>query len=388
MFELSQFRRQFPVVGLALALQLPFMAVNAFAQDAVVQIGLAAPMTGAYAGYGKDTANSAQLAIDEANARKLVIGGKPIKLQLVSVDDQGDPRIAVQVAQQLVDNRVVAVIGHFNSGTTIPASQIYGKAGIPMITPAATNPAITQGGLSTVYRVMATDTQNSGTAGKYAATVVKAKRIAILDDRTAFGAGEADEFEKAVRSHGSTIVSREYTSDKAVDFSAQLTKIKSQDVDLLFFGGLDTQAGMVVKRMRQLGMKATFLAGGGVADANFIKIAGDASEGSLAWDYGLPLESLPNGKTFAVKYKKTYGIDLLPYGPFGYDAANVLVKAIESANSTNPADINAAIKKIQITGITGPIAFFPNGDLKSASSTLYEVKGGQWVVVTTGDPGV
>ncbi|MCP2091805.1 UNVERIFIED_ORG: branched-chain amino acid transport system substrate-binding protein [Paraburkholderia sediminicola] len=388
MSEFSQFRRQLLVVGIALSLQLPFAAMNAFAQDTVVQIGLAAPMTGPYAGYGKDTANSAQLALDEARVRKITIAGKPIKLQVISADDQGDPRIAVQVAQQFVDNHVVAVIGHFNSGTTLPASQIYAKAGIPMITPVATNPTITRGGLSTVYRVIPTDAQNSGTAGKYAATVTKAKRIAILDDRTAFGTGEADEFEKAARANGGTIVSREYTNDKAVDFSAQLTKFKSQDIDLLFFGGLDTQAAMIVKRMRQLGMKAKFLAGGGVVDANFIKIAGGAAEGAQAWDYGLPLESLPNGKEFAAKYKKTYAIDMLPYGPFAYDAARVLIEAIEGASSTNPADINAAIKTVHIAGITGPISFLPNGDLKSANSTLYEVKGGQWVVITTANPGV
>ncbi|WP_404615758.1 branched-chain amino acid ABC transporter substrate-binding protein [Caballeronia udeis] len=359
------------------------MSAHANAQETVVQIGLAAPMTGPYAGYGKDCANSAKLAIDEANAKKLSINGKPIKLELVSADDQGDPRIAVQVAQQFVDDHVVAVIGHFTSDTTLPTSQIYAKAGIPMISPAATNPNITQAGLSTVYRVMPTDAQNSGTAGRYAATEGKAKRIAILDNRTAFGAGEADEFEKAARASGATIVTREYTNDKAVDFSAQLTRIKSTNADLLFFGGSDTQAALVVKRMRQLGIKATFLAGGGVADASFIKIAGDAAEGAMVWDYGLPLASLPNGKEFVAKYQKAYGVDLLPYGPFSYDAASVLIHAIEAANSTNPADINAAIKKIQFTGITGPIAFLANGDIRSAVSTLYQVKQGQWVVVET-----
>ena len=381
MFRLLKFRRRCLVVGTVLVAHSLSMSAHANAQETVVQIGLAAPMTGPYAGYGKDCVNSAKLAIDEFNGKRLSINGKPIKLQLISIDDQGDPRIAVQVAQRLVDEHVVAVIGHFTSDTSLPASQIYAKAGIPMISPGATNPSITQAGLSTVYRVLPTDAQNAGTAGRYAATVVKAKRIAILDDRTAFGAGEADEFEKAARASGATIASREYTNGKAVDFSAQLTRIKSTDADLLFFAGNDTQAAMVVKRMRQLGMKATFLAGGGVADANFIKIAGNAAEGAMVWDYGLPLQLLPNGKEFIAKYQKTYGIDLLPYGPFSYDAASVLINAIEAANSTNPGSINAAIKKIQFTGITGPIAFLANGDLRSAVSTLYQVKQGQWVVV-------
>lgn len=389
MFKSLKFRMRCLAASSALLAHSLFLSAYANAQETVVQIGLVAPMTGPYAGYGKDCENSARLAIDEANAKKLSINGKPIKLQLVSADDQGDPRIAVQVAQQLVDEKVVAVIGHFTSDTTLPASRIYSKAGIPMISPAATNPSITQGGLSTVYRVMPTDAQNAGTAGRWAATAGNAKRIAILDDRTAFGAGEADEFEKAARASGATIVSREYTNDKAVDFSAQLTRIKSTDADLLFFAGSgDTPSAMVVKRMRQLGMKATFVAGGGVADANFIKIAGDAAEGAFVWDYGLPLQSLPNGKEFVAKYRKTYDIDLLPYGPFSYDAASVLIHAIEAANSTEPADINAAIKKIQFTGITGPIAFLANGDIKTAISTLYQVKQGQWVVVTSTNKGV
>ena len=349
----------------------------------VVKVGVAAPMTGGNAAYGKDIDNGVRLAVDEANAQQITIGGKPVKFVVVSQDDQADPRIGVQAAQNLVDGGVSVVVGHFNSGTTLPASQIYAKAGIPMITPAATNPQITQSGLQTIYRVIATDAQNAGNAGAYATQISKAKRIAIIDDRTAFGQGEADEFERAVKAANGMIVGREYTNDKAVDFSAQLTKIKSLNPDLVFFGGLDTQSAMIVKRMRQLGMKAQFLAGGGVMDATFIKLAGDAGEGAMVWEYGQPLNSLPQGKAFETKFKAKYGTDMLAYSPFAYDAAWVAIKAMKSANSVNPADFNAALKATHSTGITGQIAFNQDGDLKNPTSTLYEVKNGAWVPVTT-----
>ncbi|GAB7538582.1 branched-chain amino acid ABC transporter substrate-binding protein [Burkholderia sp. 22PA0099] len=369
--------------ALAIALSGLFVAAAAQAQEAVIKIGVAAPLTGGAAAYGKDIENGVRLAVDEANARHPQVAGKPVKYVVAPQDDQGDPRIGVQAAQQLVDDNVAVVIGHFNSGTTLPASRIYAKAGIPMITPAATNPAITQSGLNSVYRVIATDTQNAGNAGHYAATVTQAKRIAIIDDRTAFGQGEADEFEKAVKAAGGTIVARDFTNDKAVDFSAQLTKMKGANADLVFFGGLDTQAAMLVKRMRQLGMKAQFLAGGGVMDANFLKIAGDAAEGAAVWEYGQPLATRPKGKAFETKFRQKFGMDMLAYAPFAYDATYIAIASIEKANSAKPADLNAALKSTDFNGITGTIGFTAGGDLKNPSSTLYQVKNGAWAPVTT-----
>jgi branched-chain amino acid transport system substrate-binding protein len=355
----------------------------ALAQQTVVKIGVAVPLTGGAAAYGKDIDNGVRLAVDEANAQQMRIGGKPVTFAVVSQDDQADPRVGVQAAQNLVDGGVAVVVGHFNSGTTLPASQIYAKAGIPMITPSATNPQITEGGLQTVYRVIATDSQNAGNAGAYAAKVANAKRIAIIDDRTAFGQGEADEFEKAVKAANGTVVGREYTNDKAVDFSAQLTKIKGMNADLVFFGGLDAQGAMFVKRMRQLGMKTQFLAGGGVKDATFIKLAGDAAEGAMVWEYGQPLDTLPQGRAFETKFKAKYGTDMLAYAPFAYDAAWVAIRAMQQAGSVQPATFNTALKSTDSNSITGRIAFRPNGDLKSPSSTLYQVKSGAWVAVTT-----
>jgi branched-chain amino acid transport system substrate-binding protein len=357
--------------------------LSSFADDLPVKVGFAAPLTGVNAGYGKDLQNGVRLAIDEANAQKIKIGDKVAHFELVSEDDQADPRIGVQAAQKLVDQNVSVVVGHFNSGTTIPASQIYEQAGIPVIDPAATNPTITGRGFANTFMVISTDAQNAGNAGVYAVEVTKAKRIAIIDDRTAFGQGEADEFEKAVKAKGGNLVTREYTDNKAVDFSTQLTKIKSTNADLIFFGGLDTQAAGLAKKMKQLGMTAQLVGGGGVQDPEFIKLAGDAAEGVMAWEYGRPLSQLPGGKDFSAKFKQRFGVDILSYSPFGYDAAWAAIKAMQTAKSSTPSVYRPALKAISFEGITGTIAFDNTGALKNASSTLYQVKGGTWVPVVT-----
>ena len=359
------------------------LPLSAAADTFDVKVGFAAPLTGANAGYGKDLQNGVQLALDEANAKKIQIGGKTANFVIQAEDDQADPRIGVQAAQKLVDGGVAVVVGHFNSGTTIPASQVYQTAGIPVIDPAATNPTITQRGFDNVFTVISSDAQNAGTAGTYAVTVTKAKKISIIDDRTAFGQGEADEFEKAVKAAGGTIVARQYSDNQTVDFSAQLTALKGVGTDLIFFGGLDRQAAAVAKRMRQLGLTAQFVGGGGVMDADFLKLAGDAADGAMAWEYGSPLEKLPQGKAFAEKFQKHFGVAILSYAPFGYDAAWAAINAMQKGNSIDPKVYRPVLKNISFPGITGTIAFDNNGALKNASSTMYQVKSGAWVPIVT-----
>ncbi|CAN0628060.1 branched-chain amino acid transport system substrate-binding protein [Burkholderia multivorans] len=348
-----------------------------------VKIGVSGPLTGSSAANGKDIENGARMAIDEMNSTHPMIGNERVEFVLDSVDDQGDPRVGVQVAQKLLDDGVQVVVGHFNSGVCLPASRVFAGAGIPLIDPAATNPAITQQGLKSVFRIIPTDAQNSGIAGKYAVTVTKAKRIAIMDDRTAFGQGEAEEFKKAVTAAGGTIVATEFTNDKAVDFGPQLTNIKAANADLLFFGGLDGQAGLIARRMKQLGMRTQFLGGGAVADTIFTQIAGDNADGAMAWEYGRPLSALPRGAEFAQKYKRKFGTDNLTYSPFAYDAAMLAMETMKSVKSIKPADLVAALQKARFTGITGTIAFDNHGDLKNPASTLYKLSGGKWVTVTT-----
>ncbi|OXC72368.1 branched-chain amino acid ABC transporter substrate-binding protein [Caballeronia sordidicola] len=365
------------------AASLGALPLSAAADTFDVKVGFAAPLTGANAGYGKDLQNGVQLALDEANAKKIQIGGKTANFVIQAEDDQADPRIGVQAAQKLVDGGVAVVVGHFNSGTTIPASQVYQTAGIPVIDPAATNPTITQRGFDNVFTVISSDAQNAGTAGTYAVTVTKAKKISIIDDRTAFGQGEADEFEKAVKAAGGTIVARQYSDNQTVDFSAQLTALKGIGTDLIFFGGLDRQAAAVAKRMKQLGITAQFVGGGGVMDTDFLKLAGDAADGAMAWEYGSPLEKLPQGKAFAEKFQKHFGVAILSYAPFGYDAAWAAINAMQKSNSIDPKVYRPVLKTISFPGITGTIAFDNNGALKNASSTMYQVKGGAWVPIVT-----
>lgn len=366
------------LIGVAIALA----SIHADAQQ-IITIGLAGPLTGISAAHGKDIENGVRMAIDEANAQGIKLGGQDVRFALESVDDQGDPRVGVQVAQKLVDDGVAIVLGHYNSGVTLPASKIYAAAGIPLIDAFSTNPAITRQGLDSVFRIIPTDAQNSGNAGRYAVTVTKAKRIAVMDDRTAFGQGEAQEFKKAVTAAGGTIVASEFTSDKAVEFNAQLTNIKGANADVLFFGGVDSQAALVAKRMKQLGMRTQFLGGGAIASPIFTQIAGEAAEGALAWEYGRPIDQLPGGREFAEKYKNKFGTDILTYSPFAYDATWIAITAMRQANSAKPAAVIPKLRSMHYTGITGKISFDQYGDLKNPSSTLYEVKGDKWVPVTT-----
>lgn len=361
-----------------------FGACNVHAADTLnVPVGFSAVLTGGNAAFGKDIENGVQLALDDANVERIMIGGKVAHFQIHAEDDQGDPRIGVQAAQKLVDSGVAVVIGHFNSGTTLPASMIYQQAGIVMINPGATNPAINQRGLDHIFSVIGTDAGNAGLAGTYAVNVEKAKRISIIDDRTAFGQGEADVFEKAVKAAGGSIVARQYVNDKTVDFSSQLTALKAEDVDMVFFGGLDRQAAGVAKRMKQLGMKAQLLGGGAVADADFLQLAGNAGEGAMAWEPGAPLDRLPKGKDFAARYQKKFGTTAQTYAPFGYDAAWAAINAMQKADSIDPKVYLPVLKSISFDGITGHIAFDEKGLVKGAVSTLYQVKDGKWEPITT-----
>ncbi|MBN3755268.1 branched-chain amino acid ABC transporter substrate-binding protein [Paraburkholderia sp. Tr-20389] len=370
------------LVSLIAASALCIVPLVANAQQ-TIKIGVSAPLTGLGAANGKDIENGVRLAVEEANAQHPNIGGQQIQFELASVDDQGDPRVGVQVAQKLVDDGVVAVVGYYNSGVALPSSPIFARAGIPLIDPAATNPAITRQGLNNVFRIIATDTQNSGNAGTYAVKVTKAKRIAVMDDRTAFGQGAVEEFKKAAKAAGGQIVAEEYTNDKAVEFNAQLTNIKSANADLLYFGGLDGQAGLIVKRMKQLGLRAQFVGSGGIADSVFIGNAGGAAEGAMAWEYGRPVDSLPEGRAFAEKFKKRFGADTLTYAPFAYDCAWLAITAMKQANSVKPAVFMQTLRTMQYNGITGHISFDKYGDLNNPTSTLYQVKSMKWQPVTT-----
>ncbi|WP_429441640.1 branched-chain amino acid ABC transporter substrate-binding protein [Paraburkholderia youngii] len=348
------------------------------AEPQIVKIGFVGPLTGPVARVGKDLQNGAQLAVDEANAKHPMIGGKPVKYVLDVQDDQADPRIAIQVAQKLVDDGVVGVIGHYNSGCSIPASAVYHTANVAMITPGSTNPALTAQGFANVFRTMGHDGVGGVIAGEFAVQQLKAKRIGIIDDRTAFGQGLADAFEKGAKQANGNVVDREFTNDKAVDLRAILTSLKQKNVDLIFFGGLDEQGAMLVKQMRSLGMPAQLFGAGALKSNAFLQIAGNAGEGTRDLEPGPALDKLPSAQEFGKRYKARFNQDVELYAPFAYDAALAMIQAIQSADSLDRAKIVAAFPKVNVTGVTGKIAFDPHGDLIKPPYTLFEVQQGQW----------
>src|SRR5258706_13149440 len=296
------------IVGAALIT----LGAAAYAQDMIVKIGHVGPTSGGIAHLGKDNENGARMAIDELNAKGVTIGGKKVKLELVAEDDAGDPKQGTAVAQKLVDSKVNGVVGHLNSGTSIPASKIYSDAGIPQISPSATNPKFTRNGYKTTFRVVADDVHLGGTLGRYAVKELKGKSIAVIDDRTAYGQGVAEEFEKAVKADGGTVAERQFTTDKSTDFTAILTAVKAKKPDVVFFGGMDAVAGPMIRQMKQLGINAKFMGGDGICSGELPKLAGGAmADGQVGWAEGGGVEGTQKAGIDKVRedFKKKCGVE-------------------------------------------------------------------------------
>jgi branched-chain amino acid transport system substrate-binding protein len=364
---------------LPLALLLALTA-TAQAEEQIVRIGHVAPLSGQIAHLGKDNENGARMAIDALNAKGLTIAGKKVRFELLAEDDAANPQQATSVAQKLVDAKVNGVIGHLNSGTTIPASKIYHDAGIPQISPSATNPKYTQQGFKGAFRVVANDGQLGGTLGRYAANTLHAKNVAIIDDRTAYGQGVADEFLKAAKAAGVTVVSRQYTNDKAPDFNAILTTIKGKNPDLIFFGGMDAVGGPMLRQMKQLGIDAKFMGGDGICTEQLPSLAGDGmADGQVVCAEAGGVED--NQKKalddFRTAYHKKFGVDVKLYAPYVYDAVMVMAVAMQKANSAEPAKYLPELAKISYKGVTGQIEFDAHGDIKNGTLTLYTYKAGK-----------
>jgi branched-chain amino acid transport system substrate-binding protein len=361
---------------------LPLLAATpaAFAQT-VVKIGSASPLSGPGAHQGKDIQNGAQLAIDDLNAKGIVIGGKKIKWVLQAEDDASDPKTGAAVAQKLVDAGVAGVVGHLNSGTTVPASKIYNSAGIPQISPAATTPVYTHQGFKTAFRVVANDNLVGRVLADYAISTLKATKIAVIDDRTAFGQGLADQFVKDVKAKGGAqIVSRQFTNDHATDFNAILTQIRARDPDVIFYGGMDAAAGPMLKQMKALGLRAKFVSGDGVCSEKMPQLAGDAlADDKVVCVVAGGVDGPQEAKltAFSERYRKRYNMVLQTYAPYAYDSAMVLASAMQQAGSTDPAKFLPTLAHIQYQGITGAIAFDANGDLRDAALTLYTYRQGK-----------
>jgi len=340
-----------------------------------VTIAHAGPLTGSIAHLGKDDENGVHLAVDEANAKKIKIGGKTVNFVMMSEDDQADPKLGPTIAQKLVDAKVAGVVGHLNYGVSIPASAVYNQAGIPMISGSATNPKLTEQGFKTIFRTVARDDQQGPAIAAYIANELKLKKVAIADDATAYGEGLANEVEKTLKAAGVQIVTREKTNDKATDFKAILTKIKGRNPDAVFYGGMDATGGPMLKQARELGIKATFAYGDGACTAEMNKLAGEkAAEGMICSQAGIPTQMA--SKAFVDAFNAKYG-EIKQYAPYYYDGANLLIAAMQKADSADPAKYLPELQKISYDGATGHIEFDDKGDRKDAEITIFQMKDGK-----------
>lgn len=364
---LNKFQKALPFAA-ALAM---FAAGNVATAQEVVKIGHAGPLTGAIAHLGKDNENGARLAIEEINKAGLTINGKKVTLELVGEDDAGDPKTGTAVAQKLVDAKVVGVVGHLNSGVSIPAAKIYSDAGIVQISPSSTNPDYTKQGFKTTYRVVATDAQQGPALANYAAKSLKAKTVAIIDDATAYGKGLADEFEKTAKANGMTVVAREATNDKATDFKAILTKVKGKKPEVIMYGGMDATGGPLAKQARELGITAKIVGGDGMCTDKVAELSGPAIVNIICSEAGLALSKMAKGADFEKSYKARFNTGVQIYAPFTYDSVYVIVDAMKRANSTDKAAILAQIPTTNLNGLIGNIAFTDKGDMKEGTITLY-----------------
>jgi branched-chain amino acid transport system substrate-binding protein len=357
------------------------LAGAAQAQE-VVKIGVAGPLSGEIAHLGKAMENGVALAIDDLNARGTTINGKKVVFKMQSEDDAADPKQGTAAAQKLCDAKVNGVVGHLNSGTTIPASKIYNDCGIPEVTPSATNPKYSQQGFKTAFRILANDNALGAGLALHAANNLKLKKIAIIDDRTAYGQGVAEVFKKTAMAKGIQIVDEQYTNDKATDFMAILTAIKSKGPDGIFYGGMDPQGGPMLRQMEQLGMtNVKYFGGDGICTAKLAELSGGAKTlgNVVCAEGGASLEKMPGGTAWKKRYDEKYPGQFQVYSPYTYDGVGVLVAAMVKAGSADPKVYLPALAKIEYQGVTTKISFEPDGELKNPAMTLYSYKDGKKV---------
>jgi branched-chain amino acid transport system substrate-binding protein len=350
-------------------------------KDDTIKIGHVGPTSGSIAHLGKDNEFGARMAIDDLNAKGFKIGDKVVKFSLIAEDDAGDPKQGTAAAQKLVDAKVNGVIGHLNSGTSIPAAKIYSDAGIPQISPSATNPKFTRQGYKTTFRVVADDVHLGGTLGRYAVETLKGQSIVMVDDRTAYGQGVAEEFKKAVEAKGGKVNGHEFTTDKSTDFMAILTKLKATNPDVLFFGGMDAVAGPMMKQAKQLGLKVKFLGGDGICTTELPKLAAEGMSDDqvvCAEAGGVEGEGKAAMDKFSADFKAKNNTEVKVYAPYVYDAVMVMAMAMQKAGSSDPKVYLPVLAKTEgYKGVTGTITFDEKGDIKNGALTLYTYKAGK-----------
>ena len=377
-------------LALTLALAASCLA-QAHAQEVekplVVRIAHGGPVSGPIAALGKDEENGVRMAIEDLNARKLKLGGRPVQWKLEAGDDVGDPGQAAALAQRFCDKKVAAVVGHLQSGTTLPAAKIYNDCGIPSITPAATNPAITEAGYDASFRVIANDKAMVEALLDYAVKHRGLKRVAIIDDRTAYGQGIVKLFEAAAAERDVQIVDKQYTSDKATQFAPILTAIKGHKPDAIFFGGLDAQAGPILRQMSQLAMNQTQFLGGDAQCSERLPVMADkapALKNVVCVMGGSSLAQMPGGTAWKQKYDQRFPGQYQVYSPYAYDATMVLAQAMLRADSAKPEAYLPRLRQAHYEGVTGTIEFDSQGELQNPRVTLFGYASGERKELTTG----
>lgn len=342
-----------------------------------ILIGVAGPMTGDQSKLGGDLERGVRVAVDEWNARGGIMG-REIRLEVG--DDQHDPKQAVSIANKMVNLGIVGMVGHFNSSASIPASSVYHDAGVPMITPASTNPRLTEQGFENVFRVVGRDDQQGKVAADFVVRQLKAKRVAILHDKTTYGQGLADEFRKSlleIGGQGVELVSFDGLTQGDKDFRGILTRLKEHNLDLYFFGGIFPEGGLLAKQGKEVGLNVPMMSGDGVIDPKFIEIAGAAAEGTYL-TFAPDTEKLPHAADFLKKYKAKYGNELAPYAIYAYDAANILLKAVSEAESTDSKKIVEVIRKMKYDGALGHVEFDEKGDVMKSPYIVWITQNGRF----------
>ncbi len=362
------------------AQQSPSAGTPGAAPAKTVKIGCAAPLTGDQAQIGIDHCQGVLMAIEEANASGR-IGGT--KLELLKMDDQRNPAQAVNAAKKLVsDPAVLGVIGHFNSSCTQPASAIYRSAGMTQITAASTNPALSQQGFETFFRVAATDDVQGPKGAQFAFNQLGVKKLFVIDDKTTYGKGLADAFEKEAVRLGIQILGHEGITQGDKDFNPLLTKIKPLNPDLIYFGGIYPEGALLLRQAKALGITAPFMGGDGIATHTLAELASpEIAEGTYATMVGGDMKKVPSAAAFVAAYEKRYG-KLGQWSAYGYDAANILIAAIEAAGAKDRASVLAAMRSIpSFKGITGEVIFDEKGDNRNQFIGIFQLKGGELVYI-------
>jgi branched-chain amino acid transport system substrate-binding protein len=352
------------LTGLAAGLCLAFGSA-ASAQD--ITIGVAGPLTGQYASFGQQFKNGAELAVADINAKGGVLGKK---IKMVMEDDACDPKQAHAVAEKLVGMKVPFIAGHFCSGSSIPASDVYAEAGILQITPASTNPKFTERGMWNTFRVCGRDDQQGAVAGKYIATHYKGKNIAILQDKSTYGKGLADETKKALNKAGLKEKMYEAYTAGEKDFNALVSRMKQAKIDVVYVGGYHTEAGLILRQMRAQGMNAQMISGDALATNEFWSITGPAGEGML-FTFGPDPRKRPSAAKVVSAFKAK-GIDPEGYTLYTYAALQVWTQAAAKAKTTDPKKVAAAVKAGKWDTVLGPISYDKKGDITKLDYVFYK----------------